>query len=189
MAASEASKRRAAHVRAWRRSGLTQAAYCEKHELNRHTLAYWCSQTGRQGRLSNTAAAAQFVPLRVKDAVRVEKDRSGAGGAGIVVAERNARTYCSGSRCGTGLRQCWDRQMLTPSSWWIAVAPVDLRRGMDGLLATVVSELGRDALDGAAYIFRNKCRFADQDGVRRWHRGLVVPASLAPRSVRVATKR
>lgn len=75
MAASEASKRRAAHVRAWRRSGLTQAAYCEKHELNRHTLAYWCSQTGRpKDRLSNTAAAAQFVPLRVKDAVRVEKD-------------------------------------------------------------------------------------------------------------------
>jgi hypothetical protein len=75
MAASEAAKRRAGHVRAWRRSGLTQAAYCEKHELNRHTLAYWCSQTGRRkNRVSDTASAARFVPLRVKDAVRVEKD-------------------------------------------------------------------------------------------------------------------
>lgn len=74
MAASEASKRGAAHVQAWRRSDLTQAAYCEKHELNRHTLAYWCSRTrGPKDRLSNTASAAQFVRLRVKDAVHVEK--------------------------------------------------------------------------------------------------------------------
>lgn len=74
MAASEAAKRRAAHVQAWRGSGLTQAAYCAKHELNRHTLAYWCSQTGRpKDRLSDIAPAAQFVPLRVKDAVQVEK--------------------------------------------------------------------------------------------------------------------
>ena len=74
MATSEASKRGAAHVQAWRRSGLTQAAYCAKYELNRHTLAYWCSQMGRpKDRLFNTAAAAQFVPLRMKDAVQVEK--------------------------------------------------------------------------------------------------------------------
>ena len=77
MAASEASKRRAGHVQAWRRSGLTQAAYCAKFELNRHTLAYWCSQTRRRkDRLSNTAPAAQFVPLRVKDAVQVEKEEA-----------------------------------------------------------------------------------------------------------------
>jgi transposase len=74
--------------------------------------------------------------------------------------------------------------MLTPTAWWIAVAPVDLRRGMDGLLATVVSELGRDALDGAAYIFRNKSGsrikivYGDGTGVwlcqRRLHRGRFV---------------
>ena len=73
MAASEAAKRRAAHVQVWRRSGLTQAEYCAKHGLNRHTLAYWCSQTGRpKDRLSNMAPAARFVSLRVKDAVQVE---------------------------------------------------------------------------------------------------------------------
>ena len=82
MAASEAAKRRAAHVQAWRRSGLTQAAYCAKHELNRHTLAYWCSRTRRpKNRLSDTAPAAQFVPLRVKDAVQVEKDSATAPAA------------------------------------------------------------------------------------------------------------
>ena len=71
--------------------------------------------------------------------------------------------------------------MLTPTSWWIAVTPVDLRRGMDGLLATVVAELGRDALDGAAYIFCNGAAtrinivYGDGTGVwlcqRRLHRG------------------
>ena len=74
--------------------------------------------------------------------------------------------------------------MLTPTSWWIAVTPVDLRRGMDGLLATVVWQLGRDALDGSAYVFRNKSGsrikivYGDGTGVwlcqRRLHRGRFV---------------
>ena len=82
MGASDAAKRRVGHVQGWRRSGLTQAAYCEKHKLNRHTLAYWCSQTQRRkDRVSDTASAARFVPLRVKDAVRVEKDESVAAAA------------------------------------------------------------------------------------------------------------
>lgn len=45
--------------------------------------------------------------------------------------------------------------VLTPTAWWIAVEPVDLRRGMDGLLASVAG-MGRDAFDGAAYVFRNR---------------------------------
>jgi transposase len=81
MGASEAAKRRAGHVQAWRRSGLTQAAYCEKHELNRHTLAYWCSQTRRRKDRVSDTASARFVPLRVKDAVRVEKDEAVASAA------------------------------------------------------------------------------------------------------------
>ena len=58
--------------------------------------------------------------------------------------------------------------------------PVDLRRGMDGLLATVAG-MGRDAFDGAAYVFRNragtriKVVCADGTGVwlcqRRLHEG------------------
>lgn len=71
--------------------------------------------------------------------------------------------------------------MLTPTSWWIAVVPVDLRRGANGLLAQVASELGGDALNGAAYVFRNqagtriKVVWGDGTGVwlcqRRLHRG------------------
>jgi transposase len=71
--------------------------------------------------------------------------------------------------------------MLTPQAWWIVVEPVDLRRGIDGLLTMVNTTLHHDALAGAAYIFRNragtriKVVCADGNGVWlclcRWHRG------------------
>ncbi|MEO8010552.1 MAG: IS66 family insertion sequence element accessory protein TnpB [Dokdonella sp.] len=46
--------------------------------------------------------------------------------------------------------------MLSPTGWWLAVTPVDLRCGMDRLLVKVQVELGRDARDGCAYAFRNR---------------------------------
>ncbi|HET6320246.1 MAG TPA: IS66 family insertion sequence element accessory protein TnpB [Chloroflexota bacterium] len=46
--------------------------------------------------------------------------------------------------------------MLRPAGWWIAVEPIDLRCGMDRLLVRVQTDLGRDAFDGAAYVFRNR---------------------------------
>ena len=71
--------------------------------------------------------------------------------------------------------------MLTPQAWWIVVEPVDLRRGIDGLLNLINTTLHHDALAGAAYIFRNrvgtriKVVCADGNGVwlclRRLHRG------------------
>lgn len=74
--------------------------------------------------------------------------------------------------------------MLRPTSWWLAVAPVDLRCGMDRLLVTVQAQLRRDGFDGAAYVFRNKSGTrikivcADAQGVwlcvRRLHRGSFV---------------
>ena len=30
--------------------------------------------------------------------------------------------------------------MLSPTSWWIAVEPIDLRRGMDGLLTAIAMQ-------------------------------------------------
>ena len=45
--------------------------------------------------------------------------------------------------------------MLMPRAWWIAVEPIDLRRGMDGLLTTVAN-LQHDPCAGAAYVFRNR---------------------------------
>ena len=71
--------------------------------------------------------------------------------------------------------------MLTPTGWWLAVAPVDLRCGVDRLLVQVQTELGRDARDGGAYAFRNrtgsrmKVLCMDAQGVwlsvRRLHEG------------------
>lgn len=46
--------------------------------------------------------------------------------------------------------------MLRPSTWWLAVEPIDLRCGIDRLLVRVQSVFGRDAFDGAAYVFRNR---------------------------------
>jgi len=37
-------------------------------------------------------------------------------------------------------------------------APVDLRRGFDGLYGLVARQLGRDPLDGALYLFTNASR-------------------------------
>lgn len=41
--------------------------------------------------------------------------------------------------------------ILRPTGWWVAVAPVDLRCGMDRLLVLVQTAFGRDGFDGGAY--------------------------------------
>lgn len=71
--------------------------------------------------------------------------------------------------------------MLTPSGWYLAVKPVDLRFGVDRLLAMVADVLGHDARAGGAYLFRNrtgtriKVLCLDAQGVwlstRRLHEG------------------
>ena len=45
---------------------------------------------------------------------------------------------------------------MSPTGWWLAVEPIDLRCGIDRLLLKVQSALGRDAFDGGAYVFRNR---------------------------------
>ena len=71
--------------------------------------------------------------------------------------------------------------MLSPTGWWLAVAPVDLRCGIDRLLGTIGSTLDHDAREGGAYVFRNragtriKVLCVDAHGVwlcvRRLHEG------------------
>lgn len=71
--------------------------------------------------------------------------------------------------------------MLSATGWWLAVAPVDLRYGIDRLLVLVGAQLARDARDGGAYVFRNragtriKVVCVDAQGVwlstRRLHQG------------------
>ena len=68
-----------------------------------------------------------------------------------------------------------------PARLWVAVAPVDMRLGADGLSLYVQRALGADPCDGGAYLFRNrrgtriKLLVWDGNGVwlcqRRLHRG------------------
>lgn len=43
-----------------------------------------------------------------------------------------------------------------PSAIWLAVVPVDMRRGIDGLSSIVQQALGQPPCAGAAFIFRNR---------------------------------
>jgi len=70
---------------------------------------------------------------------------------------------------------------VLPEAIWLAIAPVDMRTGADGLSLHVQQALGRAPCDGTAYVFSNRCRTRlkvvcwDGTGVwmclRRLHRG------------------
>lgn len=74
--------------------------------------------------------------------------------------------------------------MLSAKQWFVAVLPVDLRCGMDRLLAQVRTQFAQKCFDGSAYVFRNrsgnrlKVLLVDATGVwlcvRRLHRGSFV---------------
>lgn len=48
--------------------------------------------------------------------------------------------------------------MLTPDRLLIAIAPVDMRRGIDSLTQYVADTLHADWRDGAAFVFTNRAR-------------------------------
>jgi transposase len=68
-----------------------------------------------------------------------------------------------------------------PLQIWLAVTPVDMRRGIDGLSMIVQDALGKAPCSGSAFVFRNKAGNRlrllvwDGNGVwlchRRLHRG------------------
>lgn len=78
---------------------------------------------------------------------------------------------------------------LNPRQIWLAVEPVDMRAGIDGLATRVQQSMGRSPCDGAAYIFRNrrssrlKVLVWDSTGVwccqRRLHQGSFIWPSCA----------
>ena len=71
--------------------------------------------------------------------------------------------------------------MIVPEQIWLAVEPIDMRLGIDGLSARLQNSLGRAPCDGSAYAFINRARTRlkvlvwDGAGVwlsqRRLHRG------------------
>lgn len=56
--------------------------------------------------------------------------------------------------CGVAARA---DAVIAPVAIHLAVDPIDLRCGIDRLLVLVQSGFGRDAFDGSAYVFRNRC--------------------------------
>jgi len=52
------------HVSAWRRSGLSQIAYCREHGLVPRQLGYWVRRNGADAR-DVSADALTLVPARV----------------------------------------------------------------------------------------------------------------------------
>ncbi len=67
---------RAAHVVAWRESGLTQAAYCANHQLNATTFSGWIGskrvpQTGDTKKWGPTSAPAEPNTLNALNAIPI----------------------------------------------------------------------------------------------------------------------
>jgi transposase len=46
--------------------------------------------------------------------------------------------------------------MIRPDQVWLAIEPVDMRTGIDGLSLKIQQVLGRSPCDGTAYAFRNR---------------------------------
>jgi transposase len=71
--------------------------------------------------------------------------------------------------------------IAAPEQIWLAIAPVDMRRGIDGLSFIVQQSLGHSPCAGSAFVFRNragnrlKLLLWDGNGVwlcqRRLHQG------------------
>ena len=61
---------------------------------------------------------------------------------------------------------------------WVAVEPVDMRKGFDGLAEVVRAFLGRDPLSGHMFVFRNrsaqrvKVLWYDRDGLAIYYKRL-----------------
>ena len=61
---------------------------------------------------------------------------------------------------------------------WVATAPVDMRKGFDGLAEVVRSFLGHDPLSGSLFVFRNrsaqrvKILWCDRDGLAIYYKRL-----------------
>ena len=87
--------------------------------------------------------------------------------------------------------------VLVPQQVWLAIEPIDMRIGIDGLATRVQQSLARSPCDGAAYVFRNrrssriKVLVWDSTGVwccqRRLHQGSFVWPSHVDASVNAGT--
>jgi len=60
------------HVGAWRASGVTQRAYCDRHGLKKHSLSYWHLRLARRDAQAGDATPLTLIPAAlVPEAVEV----------------------------------------------------------------------------------------------------------------------
>jgi len=69
------------HLEKWMGSGMTQAEYCRRHNLNRRLFSYW------KRRLKRPEASVSFIPVRVKAEGRNES----GGSSGLVLWKEGYR--------------------------------------------------------------------------------------------------
>jgi|JI10StandDraft_1071094.scaffolds.fasta_scaffold1575383_2 transposase len=61
--------------------------------------------------------------------------------------------------------------MLTPTGWWLAVAPIDLRCGIDRLLVLIAATLGQaPTKNGVRFTYRKQARHAAGGAPDEWPR-------------------
>ncbi len=58
-------------------------------------------------------------------------------------------------------------QLAPQSRIWLALAPVDFRKGIDGLAGVCRGRFAQNPLDGAIYVFRNRAGTTPQTAVLR----------------------
>lgn len=78
--------RRAEYVEAWRRSGMTQAAFARREGLRYPTFAHWVQQAGKSARAISPVRFAQVRwPLPTGDAAQVGVEDRGVVPLGLEV--------------------------------------------------------------------------------------------------------
>lgn len=56
----------AIHIDTWKKSGLTQAAYCNKHDLKPHQFWYWNRRLKTDNKPKKKSSRAGFVSVQFK---------------------------------------------------------------------------------------------------------------------------
>jgi len=68
--------------------------------------------------------------------------------------------------------------LTLPVEIFLCVEPTDMRKGFDGLVGLVQTQLARDVLAGGLFVFVNRRRdrlkliYWDEDGLAIWHKRL-----------------
>lgn len=137
-----------AHINAWQSSGLSQASYCRQHQLTYSTFSARLCEFRVQAKTSPPAPSV-LLPIHVQAPLSQE--------ASLVLhhARGHRLELPAGVRILAGGVMAMSGLIDAPAQIWLAVAPVDMRRGIDGLSSIVQQALGHSPCAGSAFVFHN----------------------------------